>query len=287
MSISKEEIIFKQYRALLFSISYRMLGSVTEAEDIVQETFLSYFQHDTGAVKNEKAYLCKMAINLCLDTLKSARKKREVYVGPWLPEPILTPVEQDDPADQAIAKESLSFSYLLLMEKLSPVERAVFLLREVFGFSYREIGEIVTKTEANCRKIFTRLKEKIGAEVQVTTLNNDKNQTIISEFIQAFQNGDMEKIMTLVSEEVVLYSDGGGIVKAAIKPIYSRNHVLSFLTGIAAKAPADLITKFQNINGQLGVVNYINSYPHSVISFQDQNEQITNIYINPEKLQWR
>lgn len=282
MKLLSEEELYQKYKPLLFSISYRMLGSVVEAEDIVQETFLTFFQKDMSSVVNQRAYLCKIATNLCLDLLKSAKKKREVYIGPWLPEPYI----DSEPEDLTMMRHSLSISYLLMMEKLTPTERAVFLLRKVFGFSYKEVMDIVQKTEVNCRKIFARAREKIKTGEQNTKLDNKKNEGIILDFIRSFQNGDMNKLMELISENVILYSDGGGIVKAAIRPILSRHRVLPFLFGVSSKAPSDLETEIKMVNGQYGVLNKMNSIPHSVISFHLENGQVKEIYIvmNPEKL---
>lgn len=283
---NNEESLYRQYKILLFSIAYRMLGTVTEAEDIVQDTFLTYFQKkDSVEILNEKAYLCKVATNLCIDLLRTARKKREVYTGPWLPEPYI-PSEEGNPLDQMLKLDGLSISYLIMMEKLSPTERAVFILKDVFGYSYKDISSMIEKTEVNCRKIFERAKTKLGEKIENTKLNNEKNQSVISDFISAFQKGDMKRVLMLVSENVTLYSDGGGVVKAAINPIYSRERVLAFLLGVVSKAPAELKTTFEKVNGQLGMVNTVNTVPHSVISFHIEDEQINGIYIvmNPEKL---
>lgn len=283
---SLDEQVYKEHKPLLFSIAYRMLGSVAEAEDIVQETFLSFFQQDVDRIQNKKAFLCKIATNLCIDTLKSARKKREQYTGPWLPEPFLIGEQQTDPLNQVIVNDTLSISYLFLMENLSPNERAIFILREGFTFSYKEITEIVNKTEMNCRKIFERAKGKLGSTSHETKLNNEKNKRIMTEFIYAFRQGDLKKVLNLLSEEVILYSDGGGIVKAAINPIFSRDRVLPFLLGIAAKAPKEFTSDIKEINGEVGVFNTIRSNPHSVICFHVLDEQIEKIFIimNPEKL---
>lgn len=280
-----EERIYQEYRALLFSIAYRMLGSIPDAEDIVQDTFLAFFQQNAAHIQNKKAFLCKIVTNLCIDTLRSARIKREVYTGPWLPEPLVQG-DPTDPLNQIIVNDTLSISYLFLMENLSPTERAVFILREAFDFNYKEISEIVDKSELNCRKIFERGRKKLGSKSHETSLNNEKNQKLIIEFIQAFQQGDLKKVMGLISENVILYSDGGGIVKAAINPITSRERVLPFLLGVASKAPRDLTTEIKRVNGEVGVVNMIKTAPHSVISFEVKEQQIVNIFIimNPEKL---
>ena len=184
MQISNED--YRQFKPLLFSIGYRMLGSVAEAEDLVQETFLKAFQIDDQQIENKKAYLCKIMTNRCLDVLKSARYKREQYVGPWNPNPYYLGVHLTL-ADIVLQKEGLSIAYLRMMEHLAPDERAVLLLREVFNFTYSEISTIVDKKEENCRKIFSRAKQKVSS-IEEESLHYEMNKSIVDQFIQAFQN---------------------------------------------------------------------------------------------------
>src|SRR4051812_18891712 len=234
VQISNED--YKQFKPLLFSIGYRMLGSVAEAEDIVQETFLKAYQIDDQKIDNKKAYLCKIMTNRCLDVLKSARYRREHYVGPWNPEPLLLESSPDfDPSEVVLQNEGLSIAYLRMMEHLAPDERAVLLLREVFDFSYLEIGNVIEKKEENCRKIFSRAKQKV-AGIEGESLNYEANKSIINRFIQAFEQQHMNTLLELLSENVTLYSDGGGKVRAAKRPIHSLPNVLAFLYGIAKKA---------------------------------------------------
>ena len=188
MQISNED--YQQFKPLLFSIGYRMLGSVAEAEDLVQETFLKAYQIDDQEIENKKAYLCKIMTNRCLDVLKSARHRREQYVGPWNPDPLLLVSSPDvDPSEIVLQKEGLSIAYLRMMEHLAPDERAVLLLREVFQFSYAEISDIVEKKEDNCRKIFSRAKQKISS-IEDESLHYEKNKSIVDRFIQAFPNAE-------------------------------------------------------------------------------------------------
>ena len=248
VQISNED--YNQFKPLLFSIGYRMLGSVAEAEDIVQETFLKAYQIDDQKIDNKKAYLCKMMTNRCLDVLKSARYRREHYVGPWNPEPLLLESSPDfDPSEVVLQKEGLSIAYLRMMEHLAPDERAVLLLREVFNFSYLEISNIIEKKEENCRKIFSRAKQKISS-IEGESLHYEKNKSIIDRFIQAFQMQNMDALLELISEKVTLYSDGGGKVKAAVRPIESRSNVLAFLYGIIKNVPEDFYFEVKKVNGQ-------------------------------------
>lgn len=284
MQITKED--YQLFKPLLFSLGYRMLGSVAEAEDMVQETFLKAYQVSDENIKNKKAYLCKILTNLCLDFFKSARYKREQYVGPWNPEPLLLEkLHALDPSEMVIQKEGLSIAYLRMMEHLTADERVVLLLREVLCFSYSEIAIMIEKREENCRKIFSRAKQKI-ADVEDESLNYEKNKAIINRFIEAFQMQNTETLLELISNNVTLYSDGGGKVNAAIRPIVSAANVMAFIYGIIKKAPVDSYFEIKSINYQPAIVIYMYGKFHSVLSFYIRNEKLTEIYItiNPEKL---
>ncbi|MDR7079251.1 RNA polymerase sigma-70 factor (ECF subfamily) [Neobacillus niacini] len=284
MQISNEDYL--QYKPLLFSIGYRMLGSIVEAEDIIHEVFLKAYQMDEQVMENKKAYLCKMMTNRCLDVIKSARYKREQYVGPWNPEPlVLETSDEFNPSEYVLQNEGLSIAYLRMMEHLSPDERAVLLLREVLDFSYLEIANIIEKKEENCRKIFSRAKQKI-AQVENESLNYEKNKSIIHRFIEAFQTQNTAALLELLSEHVTLYSDGGGKVKAAVRPVISGSNVLALLYGIVKKAPKGFYFEIKNVNGQPAIVNYVNGTLHSIISFYIGNDSIYEMYItlNPDKL---
>lgn len=277
---------YEQYKPLLFSIGYRMLGSIVEAEDIVQETFFKAYQVNNQEIINLKAYLCKIMTNRCLDALKSARHKREYYVGPWNPEPLLQEhTTEFNPAEAILHKEGLSIAYLRIMEHLTPDERAALLLREVFHFTYLEISIIIEKKEENCRKIFSRAKRKVSG-IEGESLHYEKNKSLIDRFIHAFQTQNMDTLLELISEKVILYSDGGGIVKAAARPIIYRPNVLAFLYGIIKKVPENYYLEVKAVNGQPAIVNVIDGKIHSIISFYIDNEKVREIYmtLNPDKL---
>lgn len=284
MQISNED--YHQFKPLLFSIGYRMLGSIVEAEDIVQETFLRAYQINEQQIDNKKAYLCKMVTNRCLDVLKSARHRREQYVGPWNPEPLLfEKTDYSDPSEILLQKEGLSIAYLRMMEHLAPDERAVLLLKQVFDFSYLEIANMIEKKEENCRKIFSRAKQKIS-RVEAESLNYEENKSIVNRFIQAFTMQNTEALLELISENVTLYSDGGGKVKAAVRPIVSLSNVLALLNGIIKKVEEEFYFEVKNVNGQPAIVIYMNNTIYSIISFYVSNDKINEIYMtsNPEKL---
>jgi RNA polymerase sigma-70 factor, ECF subfamily len=284
MQISSED--YQQYKPLLFSIGYRMLGSIVEAEDCVQEVFLKAYQIADQKLDNKKAYLCKMMTNRCLDVLKSVRYKREQYLGPWNPEPLMLEKSDNlDPSEYVLQKEGLSIAYLRMMEHLSPTERAVLLLKEVFDFSYLEVATIIEKKEENCRKVFSRAKEKIS-HVEGESLNYEMNKSIIHRFVEAFQTQNTNVLLELVSENVTLFSDGGGKVKAAIRPIATFSNVLAFLYGIVKKAPEGFYFEIKNVNCQPAIVFYSNGTIHSIISFYICDDIISEMFItlNPDKL---
>lgn len=284
MQITKED--YRLFKPLLFSISYRMLGSVAEAEDVVQETFLKAFQINEENITSKKAYLCKMATNLSLDLLRSARYKRENYIGPWNPEPLfIEKLHAFDPSEKIIQQEGLSVAYLRMMEHLSPMERAIFLLREAFDFSHAEIGQMLEKKEDNCRKIFSRAKQKVSL-VEGESLHYEMNKSLVNRFIEAFQTNNMDDLLELISAKVTLFSDGGGKVHAAVRPVISLTNVLALLYGVVKKAPEDTHFQVANVNCQPAIVVYMNGKLQSTLSFYICNDKIEEMYItmNPEKL---
>lgn len=280
MQISNEE--YRQLKPLLFSLGYRLLGSANDAEDMAQETFLKAYQIEEELVDNKKAYLCKMMTNRCLDLLKSARHKREIYTGPWNPEPLML---EGDPSEYVIQKEGLSIAYLRMMEHLTPDERAVLLLREAFDFTYNEIAGMLDKKEDNCRKIFSRAKQRMAA-VEGESLDYESNRSIIQRFIEAFHMHNMDALLELISDNVTLFSDGGGKVRAAVRPIHSRSNVIAFLFGIISKAPDNFYVEVNTVNAQPAILIYIDDALQSVISFYIQDVTIQEVYItlNPDKL---
>lgn len=280
MQISNEE--YRQLKPLLFSLGYRLLSSANDAEDMAQETFLKAYQIEEELVDNKKAYLCKMMTNRCLDLLKSARHKREIYTGPWNPEPLML---EGDPSEYVIQREGLSIAYLRMMEHLTPDERAVLLLREAFDFTYNEIAGMLDKKEDNCRKIFSRAKQRMAA-VEGESLDYESNRSIIQRFIEAFHMHNMDALLELISDNVTLFSDGGGKVRAAVRPIHSRSNVIAFLFGIISKAPDNFYVEVNTVNAQPAILIYIDDALQSVISFYIQDVTIQEVYItlNPDKL---
>jgi RNA polymerase sigma-70 factor (TIGR02957 family) len=291
------EQMYTAYKPLLFTLAYRMLGSVMDAEDIVQEIFLYMNERNPEGIQNPKAYLCKMVTNRCIDKLRSASKTREVYVGPWLPEPLVATESQSDAPELFYTqKESLSTAYLLLLQQLSWVERAVFLLREVLQYDYEEIADIVEKSSVNCRQIFRRAKSAISAfasqdDESVGSIRpkqpvGDQANAIVEQFVHALISGNMVQLLSIVKTEAILYSDGGGKVRAAIRPIEGAERITMFLLGVLSKVPSGFSFELTTVNGQLGVVSYQDGQPNNVMTFHIEGGQVAAVYlvVNPDKL---
>lgn len=292
--------VYRMYRPLLLSIAYRMLGSVTHAEDLVQDAFVTVQQQNSnkegGPVRNLKAYLCKIVTNRCLDYLKSSRNKREVYVGPWLPEPLLqdyaavpgaASAAEQDPLQMVVLEDTISYAFLFLLERLTPIERAVFILREAFEYDYRDIADFVNKTELGCRKIYSRLKRKIQDEPPAELISSAQSEQLVLRFLHATATGDMEGLFAMLAEDIVLYSDGGGKVMAAINPITSSKRVLAFIQGLTSKGDGQGSVRLVIVNGQLGFVLSSPSEPYpTVVSLEFKDDRVQRIYLvrNPDKL---
>lgn len=284
------ETLYETYKGLVFRLAYQMLGSATDAEDIVQDVFLKAHALSLEQMPEPKAYLCKMTTNRCLDLLKSARKKRELYTGPWLPEPISTP--EGDSYDSVITKDLLSYAMLVLLERLSPSERAVFVLREAFDFQYDEIAELVGKTEANCRKIVSRAKMKMGIVSEESALPQEKelSEEWMGRFLSALEHGNVETLLTLLATDAVLLSDGGGKVTAALHPILSGERVAAFLLGLMhsfSKRP-DFSVALAPLNDQTGFVLRLDGKIDTVVFLHREHGVIRHLYFvrNPDKLKF-
>jgi RNA polymerase sigma-70 factor (ECF subfamily) len=275
---------FNHHRRLLFSIAYRMLGTVTDAEDMVQETFLRWQQTPQTKVKSAKNYLATTITRLCIDYLRSARVRREQYVGPWLPEPLAT---QQDPAEHAELADSISMAFLVMLERLSPIERAVFLLREVFEYDYPEVAQIVGKSAENCRQILRRSRQHLAAERPRFPVSPQQQEQITVQFLDASTQGNLEGLLTLLAPDVTFWSDSGGQVAAALKPIYGSQKVARFLLAIQQKWLPTAITDLVEINGRSSILIRSGSDIHSVMTFEIVEGYIQTIYSvrNPEKLQ--
>ncbi|AIW85202.1 RNA polymerase sigma-70 factor [Bacillus mycoides] len=279
------ERLYEAYQPLLFSLAYRILGSVMDAEDIVHDVFISFNNmEDVQSIENMRAYLCKMVTNRSIDKLRSAAHKRNVYVGMWLPEPFVE--EIDDPSESFVMKESISTAYLLLLQQLTEVERVVFILREVFSYDYEEIASIVEKSSVNCRKIFQRARKSILDKPKQSTLSTKKMAAYVEKFVSSLQCGDTQGMLEVLKTDAIFKADGGGKVTTAINPIYSADKIIRLFFGIAKRLPEKYSVDFKIVNGAPGVIVTINNKVTYVLSFIFEDEKISNIYmmVNPEKL---
>jgi RNA polymerase sigma-70 factor (ECF subfamily) len=283
--------VYEELRPLLFSIAYRMLGSASEAEDIAQEAFLRYHREVSSGteIESPKAYLSAVTTRLAIDQLRSARVRRERYVGTWLPEPILTDPESDA-AVQVETADSLSMAFLLLLENLSPVERAVFLLREVFDYGYDEIATIVDRSEENCRQIAVRARKHVLSEKPRFEASKKRREELSRRFFEATRDGDAEGLLALLAEDVVAYGDGGGKAAAFPRPVHGRERVMRLLLAVRDRGQQQLgVTgmRLVEINGQPGAL-FIGPQDVPVaavtVDIADGVVQTIRAVANPDKL---
>jgi len=286
-STDERAAVFTETRPLLFSIAYRMLGSVADAEDIVQDAYLRWQRTPDLDVREPRAYLTTVVTRLAINELKSARVQRETYVGPWLPEPLVTEHAPDSSASVELA-ESLSMAFLVMLERLSPIERAVLLLHDVFDFDYAEIARIVNKSEANCRQLLSRAKKHVVADEVRFDADREQAARLTQRFTEAAAVGDMAGMLAVLAEDITLWADGGGKVPgAALRPIHGADAVARFIAGQAQRfASAERATRPAQINGQPGFVVYLSGRPLTALIFHVRDERIQAIYAvgNPEKL---
>jgi RNA polymerase sigma-70 factor (ECF subfamily) len=281
---------FAHLRPLMFSIAYRMLGSAAEAEDIVQDAYLRYHSTVAGGtvVESPKAFLSAVTTRLSIDHLRSARARRESYVGVWLPEPLLTDRRAPDPAGLAETADSLSMAFLLVLERLNPVERAVFLLHDVFDYPYDEIAGIVDKTETNCRQIAARARHHVAAERPRFNPPANESAELAATFCAAMTEGDLDQLVSLLVEDVVVYGDSGGTRPSWPKPITGQAAVARLLAGLGGSINAiGLSVRPAEVNGGPGaVVRDMAGGLVSVFSLEVDHGKIGVVrsVINPAKL---
>lgn len=279
---------FQSLRPLLFSIAYRMLGSATEAEDVVQDAYLRYASAPREEVRSPRSYLSTVVNRLCLDRLKSGRMRREQYVGPWLPEPVVTTGREDDPLRDVEKQETVTLAFLRVLESLSPAERAVFLLREVFEYPYEEIAGVLELTPANCRQLFHRAKDRVQQERPRFAPAPERQQQLIQRFLQAAQGGSVHAFEALLAQDVSYYSDGGGKAAAARKPVFGRHAVAKLLYAIVRLAgeQMEFTVSVETVNGVPAIVVWNGEQLDSIYALQTAEDQITSIEAirNPDKL---
>jgi RNA polymerase sigma-70 factor (ECF subfamily) len=292
---SADETAAAGYRPLLFSIAYGMTGSVGDAEDIVQDAFvgLTRARQAGTVIADLKAYLTTAVTRLGISYLSSARVRRETYVGDWLPEPVVVPAAAPGPAEHAELADSLSMAFLVLLETLSPVERAVFMLREVFGYGYPDVARITGKTEVNCRQIFARARQRLAAGGQArdsvpAPARRAEGEELARRFFEAAAGGDMDALLGMLAPDVVLHADGGGKTQAIVKPLAGRQHVTRMLVSLLRRARnLGASLRLAWVNGQPGAVLYdAEGLVVSVIELDIADGLIQTMHsvVNPDKL---
>jgi RNA polymerase sigma-70 factor (ECF subfamily) len=277
MASSSVTTAFEQLRPLAFSIAYRMLGSVAEAEDVVQEAFLR--MHRAEAVEHPKAFVATVTTRLAIDQLRSARARRETYPGPWLPEPVLTDSRPDD--------DSISMALLVTLERLSPVERAVFLLHDVFDYGYGEIAEIVGRSRDNCRQLAVRARRRVEAEQPRFDPSREAREALVARFFAAVRDGDLDGLVTLLAEDAVATGDGGGKAPARATPLQGGAKIARFFLGLARVGERHAYEyELAEVNGQPGALVREDGQVVTAISFDVVDGRIAAIrsVVNPEKL---
>ncbi len=273
---------FLAHRPLLLGLAYRMLGSMWDAEDVVQESYLRWLRSDRAEIRHTRAFLITTVSRIALDHLKSARVTREAYRGPWLPEPVLT--DALGPLDTAELRNGISFATLHLMERLSPPERAIFVLREAFAMSFDEIAEILGMTAASCRQIHHRSAPRLTQERERFQPAEGEHAKLLHNFLDAAQNGNLASLTAMLNDDVTAWNDGGGKVSAALRPINGHEKVLTFLAGLLSRFQ---ITSFAilDVNGEAGALATLNGIEQFVtVRVRDGGIQEIFAVLNPEKL---
>ena len=276
--------VFAAHRGLLFAVAYRILGSAADAEDAVQDAWLRWSAADRSAVADPKAYLVRIVTNVALDRLRSAAARRETYIGPWLPEPVHTDVTDDG--------ESVSMALLLVLENLSPLERAVFVLREAFGFGYAEIADAVQRSEETVRQAAHRARGHVRSRRPRFPASRERQRAVTERFFAAAAGGDLNALMDLLAPDVTLWTDGGGRVRQAMRPVTGADRVAAWFGGVAQRSyegvsPADMTAEMTELNGSLGLVFRGAGRVIATVTFDlGADGRITQLYnvANPDKL---
>jgi len=277
--------VFEEHRSLLFSIAYRMLGTVMDAQDLVQDTFLRWQRAPHDEIESPRAWLTTVLTRLCINHLKLARVQRETYFGEWLPEPLVEDV--DHPVEDTPLADSLSLAFLVLLETLTPTERAVFILREGLAYEFSEIASIVNKEEANCRQILARARKHIEGRRPRFEASSQDAEELMLEFVRMVRSGAVEELLDHLASDVLFLSDGGGKARALPKAIHGADPVARLLIGAAKKfgSPTEL-TRPALVNGLPGLVTFDGSRATRVMAFGFEDGRIRNVFVitNPDKL---
>jgi RNA polymerase sigma-70 factor (ECF subfamily) len=277
--------IFKRHRARLFGIAYRMLGSRADAEDIFQETYLRWIESNSSELRSTEGWLVTVVTRLCIDRLRSAKAEREAYTGTWLPEPLVSsgPLSPDLTLELA---SDISIAFLTVLERLAPEERAAFLLHEVFDFDYSKISRIIGKNQAACRQIVHRAKQRVQEDRPRFSVSREAHGQLLEKFIEGASSGRREQIMSMLGDEVRVTTDGGGKVSSFRKVLQGSDRVARFYAGLSRKFAGRFVYRMAEINGEPGLLRYLDGKLESAQSFVINGTQICAIYIvrNPDKL---
>ena len=286
-SVDTEKIeLFDAHRPRLFGIAYRMLGTRDDAEDILQETYLRLHSADMSEIENSEAWLVTVATRLSIDRLRKASVQRETYIGPWLPEPLIIDSAMS-PEMQAETASNVSLAFMVLLERLSPLERAIFLLHDVFDFAHAEIARVVAKSETAVRQIVSRARTRVRSERARFEGDNASRSDLIRKFMAASYAGDEQMLMSIFADDVALTSDGGGKVNAARRTVYGNKRLTRLYTITTSKYRERLYAELVTINGEPGVVEFADGEVFAATTFSVSDGKITAIYrvMNPDKLQ--
>jgi RNA polymerase sigma-70 factor, ECF subfamily len=277
--------VFENNRSRLRNLAYRLLGSVSDSDDVMQELYLRWHRADAAEIRSPDAWLTTALTRLCIDRMRARQQERDAYPGSWLPEPlcIAEPLPPDACLDLA---DDLSLALLVVLDRLSPQERAAFLLHDVFDQDYAEIGAILGKTGTACRQLLHRARKRLRTDRPVVKASQEARRRLVVEFIEATRNFDRNALMRLLADDATLVTDGGGKVRAALNVIYGNEHIARLLLAIAKKRIETSMDKMMLVNGEPGIVTYVGTRPASVLCFEVDACQISRVYrlLNPEKL---
>ena len=277
--------VFEEHRTDLSQLAYRMLGSLSDSDDVLQEAYLRWSRQDRAAVRSPRAYLTSVVTRLCIDQRRTIEARKETYVGPWLPEPV---VEEGEPSasQRAEVAESVSLAFLVALETLTPLERAAYLLRQTFDFEYDEIAAILDKSSDNCRQLVSRAQAHLRARRPRFEAKPDEAERITTAFLDACATGELDRLVSLLAADAVLYSDGGGKVLAALAPIRGADHIGRFFLGVLKKSPPGLQFRRVQVNGRPGVMATLGTQVVNVLTFDVIDGRIATCFVirNPDKL---
>jgi RNA polymerase sigma-70 factor, ECF subfamily len=280
--------LFQEHRPLMFSIAYRMLGTITDAEDIVQDAYLRYQTAAQDQIASPKAFFSTVVTRLCLNHLQSARSTRETYIGPWLPEPALTSKdERFAPMTQAELLDSISMAFMVLLEQLTPLERATFLLREVFDYEYAEIAEMLGKDEAACRQLFSRARKHISDNKPRFKADPEAHRALLNRFIESANTGELEPVMELLADDVTMWTDGGGKSRgAALQPIHGQKAVAQFILTRTGNEGRGTTLHIAEVNGEASMILTAQNTVFLILMIDTDGQKISSVRVigNPDKL---